>query len=728
MSHRREDCKNRDSCYKHVKYLKSKDIKTKNIEACSLEACKGSIRKLESTDANITNFSSNKIETYSLMSQVGNVTDLTVETINGFAPTTPCDLPILDSSVGEYQLVEKTQEQPPNPNPVLYNQEVFDQLWEFALLRLNADAAPGLKVALQCGRLREKYYQDQAGCVICPPNQLVDCHPQPDGECLCDFCPEGNCPSINNYIGAIQTINPINFVKCTNSDEVKSRILSAINYNLNVVNFAEDLSQRVVSVMIHYSYTGSTSGHPVDIANKQFQYTYDKFFGEKFAGTFLIPNTIIENYKNNNLLFQVVIYIEEDVAFLSVGQAMVSANYLESTSINTNQLVVSGAINQFAAAGTSALQWVTYDNINTGSLEPVRDLQFYDSGNSNGTYCLCRGYNGVKIGPGFTPLFSNPAGPANTAVKSRWTGTNPAVSGDSFIVGGAYLWTFEEQGDPITTQTVSDAARIIVAPEINPPQSLITRLNGLTQPFSNENSIFTTKKSELMTILNNETIIWYDGSDIYTRPNDDSIGNNRSIFTGNGVIDLVNYNEELYFAQNVGSQAFVYKRVGNNNVVIGTFSGNIYQLGLIDVPSVGTRLGISGSIPTRLAYYEGTWITLISNIGGEIYAFDREYFVMQATPPETVLDGKKSYLYKLTSNTVDSFTKLSADNQPIVILANNVLILPARTRIKVGPKVENGTITDGLFMYGYFVCAVTDSNGQFVLSGIRNFGLFNGQI
>jgi hypothetical protein len=78
--------------------------------------------------------------------------------------------------------------------------------------------------------------------------------------------------------------------------------------------------------MIHYYYIDPDRPFPfpniLDIANKQFGYTYDKLFGEKFAGTFLIPSDIIEQHKQNKLLFQVVIYVEDDVDFLNVGQSL----------------------------------------------------------------------------------------------------------------------------------------------------------------------------------------------------------------------------------------------------------------------------------------------------------------------------------------------------------------------------------------------------------------------
>jgi hypothetical protein len=169
----------------------------------------------------MTELSAQSADIPSLTGGLASFNNVNTENINGVLYTPPCNLPVLDNSTGVYVLVDReTQEKPPNPDPLIYPEDVYDQLWDFAVQRLNVECF-GMKSVLQCGRLSEKYIQDQAGCNVCPPNQLKDCYPVASevgcGPCsvnACDVCPSGDCPGIKSYIGAIQTINPISFVKC----------------------------------------------------------------------------------------------------------------------------------------------------------------------------------------------------------------------------------------------------------------------------------------------------------------------------------------------------------------------------------------------------------------------------------------------------------------------------------------------------------------------------------
>ena len=298
-------CKKHQSCNKEKQNFHE-------IDTCKLTAKRICAKDIQSK----------QITTDSLISNNLTTNNLTTYFINGV------DIRCRDNNVVANALfdfvdyVDGDPVQPPNPGFV---QSVWDALWEATLEQyFGPDDCPQLGLAgrLHCGRMTQKYYQNENGCVPCP-DEFPGCEPTvpPPGEncntCfdleICPVCPGSTgCNPIPGRILGFATYHVSRTSACGNT-----RLLSEINFDLNVFNENNKLGTRVVSVMVQVGYIDENSTLTVELvkfSNKQFQFTLDNLYGDNFSGVIHLPEEMMIRANNGFGAAQVVIYIEQGTA------------------------------------------------------------------------------------------------------------------------------------------------------------------------------------------------------------------------------------------------------------------------------------------------------------------------------------------------------------------------------------------------------------------------------
>lgn len=190
-----------------------------NIKSTQLDST-----TINTNTLNLTTINTTSIVTTDIKSENAEIVNLTVDQING-RPIN-CGQTFTNTNSDISRVINN--EEPANPGN--FNQVVWDKLWEITQLQMAS-----LSDRLQCGRLQEKLIQEKFNCVVCPPDQLVNCHPTCSGPEICE-CPneEGECPRVPISIWGIKSIPPFVDQLCS-SDFVK-QLSSTIAYNLDVIN------------------------------------------------------------------------------------------------------------------------------------------------------------------------------------------------------------------------------------------------------------------------------------------------------------------------------------------------------------------------------------------------------------------------------------------------------------------------------------------------------------
>ena len=297
MGHHKCRCEKPEFCH-----LKAKSIRAKDIKACQIK--------------------SQKVTASTVKSQTVTTNNLITDLINGV------DIRCVDRARNVRALfdfvdyVDGNPVQPPNPG---FDERVWDDLWNSTLEQYyGPPGCPQLGLAgrLHCGRMTERYHQNQNGCVPCP-DEFPGCQPSvpPTGDqcntCfdleVCPVCSGSTgCQPIPGRILGFATYPTSVFTECGNIN-----LLSEINFDLNVFNESNKLGTRVVSVLVQVgsiSGTGEESVSIVKFSNKQFQFTLDNLYGDNFAATVHLPEDLITSADRRNGAVQVVIYIEQGTA------------------------------------------------------------------------------------------------------------------------------------------------------------------------------------------------------------------------------------------------------------------------------------------------------------------------------------------------------------------------------------------------------------------------------
>lgn len=181
-------------------------------------------------------------------------------------------------------------------------------------------------------------------------------------------CPNSNsldCPSVPMRILAldtytITTTTPCESCKLQNNNSQNNNIqnnlpntqtsilqyLSSVSYNLEVRNLNDFLATRVVSVMVQLAYldeAGTPQLRLIDFSNKQFPFTLDSLYGEKFAANILISSELVKSIAavmpqiyGNYAAAQIVVYMEEGVEVQFVAPARRFARVAEDSKGSAN--------------------------------------------------------------------------------------------------------------------------------------------------------------------------------------------------------------------------------------------------------------------------------------------------------------------------------------------------------------------------------------------------------
>lgn len=183
---------------KHCLRVQKSATLEKDVSICGNLNVKGNVTSnqidtptLNATTLNSTTVNATNIVTTDLKTTNAEISNLTVESING----TPfdCGETFVNTNSDITRVVDNVKPE----NPGIFNQTVWDNLWDITQLQMNA-----LSDRLQCGRLQERFIQEKFNCVVCPPDQLVDCHPTCPGGSGGDICacPDevGDCPRVRS--------------------------------------------------------------------------------------------------------------------------------------------------------------------------------------------------------------------------------------------------------------------------------------------------------------------------------------------------------------------------------------------------------------------------------------------------------------------------------------------------------------------------------------------------
>ena len=288
--------------------------KIKNLRVKNLKVCDETVKNLNVlnsvTATNLivtTNTTLNNVTADNAV-----INNLQVTNINGQDVT--CDKNFTNSN---YSLVTTN----PLVNPGDFNQEVWDKLAAITLMQ-QADLAE----RLQCGRLQEKAIQTQYGCVVCPPNELVDCIVECGHIGICDCIGvSGPCPSVPLNIFGIKTVPPLTIINCDSpTSNPITQLLSTISYNLDVSNITGKLDTRVVTILVQLGYldpsvpgTDKFVYQEVDFGNRQFGATLDTAYGEKYTGVIILPTDTIAYISNlpdsTSFAVQLVVFAEDGI-------------------------------------------------------------------------------------------------------------------------------------------------------------------------------------------------------------------------------------------------------------------------------------------------------------------------------------------------------------------------------------------------------------------------------
>lgn len=198
------------------------------------------------------------------------------------------------------------------------------------------------------------YLLDQENNI--PPNTLINLV---GGPTPCN-CPSGDalsCPAVPIRILALDTYPVTSTSDCSSSlstclSNKVQQLLSAVSYNLEVRNLSKDLQTKVVSVMVQLSYLDRSNNAQlvlIDFSNKQFNFTLDSLYGEKFAANILISSELIKNvvaemkqYFGNYAAAQIVVYMEEGLEVQFVAPPRKFARVAENSAGSANAQYLPG--------------------------------------------------------------------------------------------------------------------------------------------------------------------------------------------------------------------------------------------------------------------------------------------------------------------------------------------------------------------------------------------------
>ncbi len=367
---------NCDKCHHRYQFEKIDNIKSQRIKTKSIHSECSVSDNIKGLTGSIGYLSSNNILSSHITTTDLNVSNITVDTINGLPVN--CSRQAFDNMNTRIQIVDYGPTGPIKPTNPNFNQTVWDALWENTLLQINGpEECPslGLQGRLHCGRMTKRYNLQQYGCEICP-DEFPGCDPVPasEGPTGCSTCYDGfiqvcsvcsdetECPKIPQRILGVQTFQPSTFQEC--GGNIVTQLLSSVSYNLNVLNVAETLGTRVVTVMIQGAYLDGDNGEivQIDFSNRQFETTLDTLYGEKYAANITLPTSIMEVINNNFGAIQVVIYIEQGIEIQVLPPPSLRIKS-RSNKISLKQVENPGAI---------SAQYLSYDGVPYPSIEETR--------------------------------------------------------------------------------------------------------------------------------------------------------------------------------------------------------------------------------------------------------------------------------------------------------------------------------------------------------------------
>ena len=413
---------NKCGCSHHHKKKNTRENRKKSpkVTRCKTKTC-----KLHAKNITAKNITTTDLTTTNLIT-----TNLTADFINGV--NVRCvDKDIVENALFDFVNAEGAPIQPPNPG---YNQQVWDALWNSTLEQYYGPvdcSQLGLAGRLQCGRMTERYYQNQNGCVPCP-DEFPGCEPVVPvgatgaaGACnncfgleVCSVCSGlTGCTPIPGRILGFATYRPSRTTECGNVV-----LLSTINFDLNVFNENNMLGTRVVSVMVQVGYLdGDTETvELVKFSNKQFQFTLDNLYGENFAATVRLPEDLIRRANDKSGAVQVVIYIEQGTAVQILPNTSSQFTQNESRLVNQVKQVTPRQIQQPTNAIVAVYDNpINFPNITAPGTYPIP---------AGAVQIVLKGGGGGGGGAG-NSYFSDPSGSGRFSV----TGGGGGGGGEGFI-------------------------------------------------------------------------------------------------------------------------------------------------------------------------------------------------------------------------------------------------------------------------------------------------------
>jgi hypothetical protein len=351
-----------------IKFLKAKNIKANTLEVCTL----AQLESVKTHNLAATHITATNTETTSLSAD--NIL------LGGVNLKCLIDKPTIQTDTSPLDPVDANGF-PIKPSNI--SQEVWDCLENYVDVNIKE-----LQSRFNAGRSRiEKIYAN-AGCPVCPPEQIsgsgsllsvtLDQLTLPDYATLinpsfdrfdyesADFfrnwvlkitsgAASGEYVTINSSTGGTnpvlqvdafvnqpsagdtfdligvvlniigtKTYLPANFVRCENQSFFNT--LVSISYDLDIVNTTENLSTRIVSILVQVVYEDPASTDPecpgythdiYYIGNRQFGATIDYIYGEKYTGVIPLKSSLIDkavanikDFSNSHAAIQLLVYAE----------------------------------------------------------------------------------------------------------------------------------------------------------------------------------------------------------------------------------------------------------------------------------------------------------------------------------------------------------------------------------------------------------------------------------